>query len=615
MIRSQRDGWRLVAILLLAFAVRLLGSSDWPVWTDEGWSIWATDDPNPTQIVAHLAQDRHPPLYFLALGLWREVAGDSRLALRWLSLAAGLLTVAVTYRIGALVFGRRAAWGGALLLAILPLAAYYSQEVRHYGWFTLTVGLMWFFWLRLHKYPTFGKMLGYMLSLAAASYTLYFAVIPLALQVILTLIVLSQTRHWRLGYLSLAAWGGALLLYVPWLSVIVTIQWPTLTSGISGFPGTYTATLANALPVAELLLGPQVALLLALLGLGLWGILRPNGLRSPFAAGSLVAGGLGLALGLFLLSIRFDLLAGRTLVFVTPLLMILAGYGLSLLDRRGQVALVSALLVVTLAAPPVIQPRLNSDETAQLLSADYSVGDLIVLETGWDDNAFAYEIRRLLPDAHIIRTLSRADIYSDEKDLLPALRPLLDEQRRIWVVQWLQAPQIMPWLDSPESGFERILAHERPVAPEYSQRFGPSTIHLTLYARPDRVRVGWQYGEWFTLHDAIAVDRAAPGQSLHVDLWWSARQPVPLDYSVGVFLLDATGAVRVEQNGPPGSLPTSQWTPSQWMHDRHSLRLPPDLPPGAYTLVVNAYWFGDNQPLLVDGQPFQVIGRLDIVAK
>jgi len=29
-----------------------------------------------------------------------------------------------------------------------------------------------------------------------------------------------------------------------------------------------------------------------------------------------------------------------------------------------------------------------------------------------DDNAFAYELRRVIPDAEIIRTITRADIYS-----------------------------------------------------------------------------------------------------------------------------------------------------------------------------------------------------------
>src|SRR5580765_7525291 len=98
----QSRQWLLLEItlvLLLAASTRIINSSQWPIWTDEGWTIWAVQSHNFGMVVNTLANDRHPPAYFLALSAWSSLAGESRLALRYLSMMIGLLTVAAVYRI------------------------------------------------------------------------------------------------------------------------------------------------------------------------------------------------------------------------------------------------------------------------------------------------------------------------------------------------------------------------------------------------------------------------------------------------------------------------------------------------------------------------------------
>src|SRR3982751_4724466 len=95
----------LVGILLLAGATRIINVSTWPTWTDEGWSTWAATDHRLDVILDKVAHDRHPPLYFLALSAWSTAAGDSRLALRYLSVLSGLLVTALVYRLGKDWFG------------------------------------------------------------------------------------------------------------------------------------------------------------------------------------------------------------------------------------------------------------------------------------------------------------------------------------------------------------------------------------------------------------------------------------------------------------------------------------------------------------------------------
>lgn len=639
----------LVLILIFAAATRIMNVSSWPVWTDEGWSIWATDDAHLDVVLDNLAHDRHPPLYFVALRGWRSLAGDSPLALRYLSIAAGLLTVAVTYRIGADVFGRRAGLYAALLLAVLPIAVYYSQEVRHYGGFTLMVMLSWLCFLRYLRRPRLVMLLGYILSTTLAFYTLYFAVLPLAVQIVVGLVWRFripppryemerglggediQDRHPKRALLG--AWMATAVLYAPWLWVIATIQFPTLTSGIGNLPGTYAATLGNIPPLGELLLGTQWALLLGLGALGVWAMWRQrNG-----AQWVVVLGGVGMLVAMFILSLKFNLLSGRTLVFVVPMVVVVCGYGASVMNaphpnpsplhgeglpsknREGHRPsptaagiLIGAWLLVTLSTPMVIQPRIDSDTAARMVAQDYAEGDLIVLETGWDDNAFAYELRQIIPDAEIIRTITRADIYSNDKDLLPAITPQLESHRRTWVIQWLQAPQIMNALEGGASGYRAVLRRELPVNADYRQRFGDSVIKMVLYEKPQLDTTPRQFGDVFTLRDALAPAQAHAGERVPVDLWWSALKQPALDYSVGVFMLDASGAVRADHNGPPADKPTTQWPVNELYFDRHTLTLPPDLPAGHYSIVVKVYWYGDNQALPVEGQPYVTIGEIEV---
>jgi len=121
-----------------------------------------------------------------------------------------------------------------------------------------------------------------------------------------------------------------------------------------------------------------------------------------------------------------------------------------------------------------------------------------------------------------------------------------------------------------------------------------------------------QFGELFKLRDALPPTQAHVGERLPIDLWWSVLKQPTLDYSVGVFIIDNAGAVRVDHNGSPSDKPTTQWTVDDVYFDRHTLTIPADLPAGHYSLVVKVYWYGDNQALPVDGQPYATIGEIEV---
>jgi uncharacterized membrane protein len=597
----------LTAILLLSAFARLHQISAFPVWTDEGWSIWASGD-GLAQTLSRLTTDRHPPLYFLLLDLWRDLAGDSRVALRFISLAAGLLTVALTYRLTSEHLGRRVGFYAAALLSVLPISVYYSQEVRHYGLFGLWVLLAWWSFSRMLRRPEAIRWwLLYVLSVAAACYTLYFALLPLAIQGFIGIVLWRQTSRWKLRLIL--AWVLIGLLYLPWLAVIVRIQWPTLTTGIGGLAGTYPAAWSSLLPLVELLLGPQAVVLLVAAGIGM-GLLWAS--RQRVESMTLFWGGWGLLLLMLVLSLRFNLLSGRTLVFLVPLLVIPCAWGLSRIPRYGRWLLL-VWMGVTLGTPVLIQPRLDATPLLSRLRQAIAPDDLVVLEAGWDDNALAYELSRVLPGVEIIRTISRADIYSNEKDLLPELLPRIQAHNRVWVLQWLQAPQILPALDTDGSGYRRVLEDSQPVNESYRQRFGDSTVVAVQFQRVGDPALDLNFGDLFTLYQAHFSPVIPQGTThLQVDLWWSAQAVPALDYSSGVFLLDASGAVIAEVNAAMTPLPTTTWEPGVWYAGRQTLSLPVGLPVGVYQVAVNAYWYGDAVPLPVDGAAFAVVGTVRV---
>jgi hypothetical protein len=482
----------ILLVLLLAAALRILGAGSYPVWTDEGWSAWATSDP--AQAISIVAADRHPPLYFAALSLWRQVAGDSHLALRFVSIVSGLLTVAIVYRLGADVFGRRAGVFAALLFAALPAAVYYTQELRHYGWLALFTALSWLILLRYLRRPRGGLWLGYVLSVAAMLYTLYFSVFMLAAQGMTVLLAVGAGVYERrrqddlLGCPDkhpikmlagvISAWVAAGALYLPWINVILTQQAGILGGGIAGAPGTLIP--ADIIPILQIVLSAQVAMPLAAFVVGLVFLLR----RPTLARVGVLIGGAGLLVALVLLSTRYDLLSARTLVFVTPLLLVVCGYGLSRLDRRIALGLAGIWLVLTLVFPQVIQPRLDSGAAARALTAAYQPGDAVILETGWDDNAFAYEIAQALPNgAEIVRTQPWTNERTGGGPVVPEIEPVLQAHARVWVVQWLQAPQVLPFLEAGGDGY--TLAQTLDVsAGEYGARFNAPMIQIRLFVRP-----------------------------------------------------------------------------------------------------------------------------------
>jgi hypothetical protein len=190
-MRSHRQPpytFALVFITLLAFGLRLYRLDVQSLWYDEGvTAIVAQYDP--ATLIRWTADDIQPPLYYLLVSAWGQVAGWSEWSLRFPSLFFGVLLVPLMAALSrSLTRSRGAALLAALITALHPLLLYYSQEARMYTMLT-ALGMVAVYCvvrsacvaLSLSKgYVSVSQQrwlwIGYVLAAAAAMYTHYFAI-------------------------------------------------------------------------------------------------------------------------------------------------------------------------------------------------------------------------------------------------------------------------------------------------------------------------------------------------------------------------------------------------------------------------------------------------------
>ena len=209
----------IVAILLLATAVRLVNISEQSIWFDEGWSAYAAGQQ--TLIDAARADLTNPPLYYVLLNIAARFFGESEFALRWFSTLIGLLGIAVAYRFAAELFGKRAGAYSALLLSMSGLLWWSAQEARMYTLLALLVTVCAWAWHQLLHAPRRWAWV----TLWAAELALLYShntgpIIVVWLNAVTVLAWMTarsiKRSDWRIW---LAGQVGVLLLWLPYLNL------------------------------------------------------------------------------------------------------------------------------------------------------------------------------------------------------------------------------------------------------------------------------------------------------------------------------------------------------------------------------------------------------------
>jgi len=138
-----------------------------------------------------------PPLYYALAWIWTQITGTGPWGLRSLSALAGVATIPVAYLIGRELRGRRTGLLAAALVAVNPMLIWYSQEARAYALLVFFCALSLLYCVRALRVDEAGEatapprdkrtfvLWGVFSALALATH--YFAVFPLAAEVILLL--------------------------------------------------------------------------------------------------------------------------------------------------------------------------------------------------------------------------------------------------------------------------------------------------------------------------------------------------------------------------------------------------------------------------------------------
>ena len=322
-----------VALLVLTAASVALrtGALDAGFWIDEAIAVGIASH-DPAEIPGLLRQDGSPPLYYLLLHAWIELAGTGEPATRSLSLLFAALAVPTAWWAAAAVGGRRAGAVAAAIVAVCPFFAHYAQEARMY---TLVA----------------------VLSLAATA--AFVRRRPIGLVVALTLLLYTHT--WgvflvaALAVVALARWrdrdaaiafGAVALLYLPWAPSLVAQALHT------GAPWSVR---------------PSPLYLFAALALGAIALRRRDVLLQALAA--------GVALAWLATQVEPAWSPRYLAVLFGPALIALA----CLAARRSSWAIAAPLAVVTamlVAGPPIAKS--NARAVAASVAQSVRPGDLVV---------------------------------------------------------------------------------------------------------------------------------------------------------------------------------------------------------------------------------------------
>jgi 4-amino-4-deoxy-L-arabinose transferase-like glycosyltransferase len=416
-----------VAVVLLAAALRLHGLGDESLWFDEGHTL-ETARLSPAEATAALVEDVHPPLYFLSVSAWTRAFGESDASLRAPSAVFGVLAVLATFLLGRRLFGAGAGLAAAFLSAVAPFHVNYGQEARPYALLLLLALLSTHALVRLAEEPgRWGRRVAYGALAASLPYTHAngaFVLLAHASFGAVTLVRARGEERRALAAGALAATGVATVLLAPWLPSLLRQTGRVTESGWIPVPTPKIVRRA----VVEHAGSAWALLVLAALALVAIATRDPGRARRAPRARLLVA-------LLWLVPLAAPILlsfAGprtflpRTSIASSAALLLLAGAGIAALARRpgwGAAAGAAAALLVAALSGRTLARRVayvhNQDlrGAAAVVERDALAGDVVVVGHSFERTALEHYLRR--------RDL---DVLAASEDPVP------EGARRVWLL-------------------------------------------------------------------------------------------------------------------------------------------------------------------------------------
>jgi len=350
-VNERAYRWTLIGLILLAFVLRVVGLDFQSLWRDEVDAIRFASRDLPKLFERLLVPGENGPLFYILLRPWLDLAGRSEFALRFFSVAFGVLLVPLVYRLGRRLFSSLPLVGllAAFLATVSPYLVWYSQEGKMYALVAFLVALSMERYLAALERGKGHRWLVYVLVTSVAFYTHLIAAFIIPTQAVIFFLQTGETRRarWKLWLASLAA------LTLPYLPLLVWQAPLLLNPSGSGYA---------FLPLHEMFFSLLSSYSLGVTAsAGWWTLALFVGLL--LAAGLLLAGNrarrisvgllfcwlLAPILGFFLITLARPLFTARYLIFVLPAYFLLLAAGAMALARRSRllaVLLLAGILMV-----------------------------------------------------------------------------------------------------------------------------------------------------------------------------------------------------------------------------------------------------------------------------
>jgi mannosyltransferase len=627
-----------IAIIVLAFALRVCRLDHQSIWYDEGVSIYYANQ-SLKGLIAAVSTDNHPPLHSFALHLWLKLAGQTEFSVRFLSLISGVLSVPLLFKLGAELFDQRVGALAAFLLSISPFHVWFSQEGRMYTLAAL-LGLasVYIFILLLRKgvSPAWRYLLpSYVITSALGIYTHFYVAFVILFENIAFLAqwILRRTREsTNPEFTNLRTWLLAqlciVLLFLPWARFMAT-RYAADATYWEGALGLLTAAKETfvAFSVGHTMEGKTAEfaalgfVILAAAGVlaSLWEWKSESNFQSPISnlqhPTAFVLLYLLVPIGaLFAISYHRPKFAPRYLLPASPAFYLLMAVGLGklassckLLTRGSRlvgtaalVGMLCALGFVSVASASSLANYYFDDEyarpdfrsVAEYINSHAEAEDAIVLLGGHMLPAFTYYYRGELP----VYPLPEGIVLSTKEPLdyraADQLNSIAQGRDRLWLVLWQNRV-----VDPTDVIFDQLMSNcpRLDVSLNFHHEF--AVLLFSLENQP-RFATGPQHPYLADFADQIQLlgydldsVRAEPGQILHLALYWQALGEMERDYLVFTHLLGDDERIYGQHDRIAGNdaYPTSYWKEGTIVRNKYEILVSSDTPPGLYAIEVGLY--------------------------
>lgn len=639
-----------LAVTLLAFALRAYRLEAQSYWIDEAWTLFYGHQ-SLGELWYYLRTIRAaPPLYHVLTIYWIQLAGDGEYALRFLSLLFSVIAVPLTYRLGKSLGDVRLGVIAALLMAVSPYQIWHAQDARNYAMLTAaSVMSMWSFF-KLWRGGGWRWWLIYILSTEWAVLTHYHGLVVIGVQGLFFL--LTWQRHWRY-YLP---WAGTLLVilgpFAAWLFFGSTLwqseHWlPFVPLWESYVRSTIAYSVGELAPRPQAIIPALVFLLFY--GLGLIYAARRSwrDWRGLDMVAFLLAYTLAPNVAIWLYSqVGTPVYLERYLIPVQVGYLLAVAMGILAVGDAAQHQITKLKLTKkaasthpTAAAPLAGRPinlllslcltLVLAGISAWILSHHYHdpayakpnwrgvietienlslPGDAILMTGDGGEKLFDYYYRGDLP------------VYDDFNTPVPPpaevrqrLTEIAARHERLWYTpygveidatleDWLARnayPAWQRWL-----GRKRLALYglQSPSPNDSTKGVPPDELASSLATKSEKD------GQNPLLKGVSMADGPTPaGDLLPLTLIWQADTPPAEDYQLSLRLINHQGDVFTQSDWPPltAAQPASTWPPNRPVADRRSLWIPFDTPPGDYLLQLVLYHPETGQSL---GRPMTIEG-------